>query len=135
MLGEARRLVCRRRRAALGWTQRELARAAGCTERDIARLETEDDPALEELRARALAAMAATDDPAEDPLADPALTEEHRALLARALWRRRAAERLAEAEQVDAGDVAHVLRNLEDDPAERLRRSFRRAGLRRSPTH
>ena len=112
----------------LGWTRRELALAVGCEETDIARLEAGASSAL---AARALDAMAVTEEPGDDPLADPALTEPHRALLSRALWRRRAAKTIAATEDVDAGDVAHALRNLEDDPAERLRRSFRRAGLRR----
>jgi hypothetical protein len=44
--------------------------------------------------------------------------------------RRRIAEALAVKYHVDAGDVEHVLANLELPPIERLRRSLMRARLR-----
>lgn len=46
------------------------------------------------------------------------------------IGRRRFAEDVAREYAVDAGDVEHVLSNLELQPLERLRKSMRRARLR-----
>jgi hypothetical protein len=51
--------------------------------------------------------------------------------LSERLQRREQAERIAKRWKVDAGDVEHVLFNLTLDPWQRLRKSFKRGGLRR----
>jgi hypothetical protein len=51
--------------------------------------------------------------------------------LSERLQRREQAERIAKRWKVDAGDVEHVLFNLTLDPWQRLRKSFKRVGLRR----
>jgi len=71
-------------------------------------------------------------DESTDPMADPDLDESQRAALARALYRRAFAARIAERYQVDSGDVSHVLSNLEREPLQRLARMRRRARLKRS---
>jgi hypothetical protein len=51
--------------------------------------------------------------------------------LSERLQRRAQAECIAKRWKVDAGDVEHVLFNLTLDPWQRLRKSFKRGGLRR----
>jgi len=131
--------LARRRRRELGWTQRQLALAVGSSASRMSKLESGDQTVSLDLIVRVLDAMeAGVDvllDPSRDPLADPALSPAQKQLLARALWRRRAADVLAARAGVDPGDVARALFNLEKTPEERLRSSFRRAKLRRQPAH
>lgn len=54
-----------------------------------------------------------------------------RRMLSECLAIRRRAEEIALQHGVDVGDVEHVLHNLQLEPAERLRRMFERASLRR----
>ncbi len=65
-------------------------------------------------------------------LVDHDVDEERAAHLVGRLSRRNLAEQVAARNSVDAGDVEHVLSNLELTPTERLSRSLSRGRLRRN---
>jgi transcriptional regulator with XRE-family HTH domain len=65
-------------------------------------------------------------------LLDDGVEHEKAAHLVRRLSRRNLAERIAARNSVDAGDVEHVLANLELTPTERLSRSLSRGRLKRN---
>jgi transcriptional regulator with XRE-family HTH domain len=127
--------LVRARRAKLGWTQSDLARALGSSPSRVCKLEARDSSVGVSLMLRALEVMDTPMrievDATRDPFAQPGLSKTQRQQLARRLQRRRYAERLAERHAVDAGDVEHVLYNLTLPPWQRLARSFKRAGLKR----
>jgi transcriptional regulator with XRE-family HTH domain len=64
-------------------------------------------------------------------LVDHGVDEERAAHLVGRLSRRNLAEQVADRNSVDAGDVEHVLANLELTPTERLSRSLSRGRLKR----
>jgi predicted transcriptional regulator len=127
--------LVRRRREQLGWTQSDLARAMGSSPSRICKLEGTDASVAPSLMLRALDAMDSPlrieIDSRRDPFAQSRLTKQQRHQLSQRLLRRKQAERIAEREGVDAGDVEHVLFNLTLSPWKRLARSFQRAGLKR----
>jgi transcriptional regulator with XRE-family HTH domain len=131
-------LVSRRRRE-LGWTQRQLAAALGSSPSRVSKLERGDPSVSLDLLARALETMSlpVAVDPIEhaDPLADPTLSAVQRRDMARELYLRALAARIASQHRVDAGDVKHALTNLDRPPLERLGRMFQRAGLARRTVH
>ena len=135
MIEELANLV-RKRREQLRWTQTDLSRAMGSSPSRICKLEAGDASVAPSLMLRALEVMAAPlkveVDLIRDPLREEGLTRKQRDEVSRRLLRRQHAERIAEREGVDAGDVEHVLFNLTLHPWQRLARSFQRAGLKRS---
>jgi transcriptional regulator with XRE-family HTH domain len=131
------RLVSKRRRQ-LGWTQSDLARAMGSSPSRICKLEGRDGSVAPSLMLRALEVMEAPlnieIDSRRDMFAESRLAKRQLRELSQRLLRRKLAERIAERERVDAGDVEHVLFNLTLRPWQRLARSFQRAGLKRFST-
>jgi len=127
-------LLCKRRRQ-LGWSQSDLARAMGSSPSRISKLEATDASVAPNLMLKALEVMEAPVevriDSRRDAFAGDELSLRERRQASARLLRRKHAERIAEREGVDAGDVEHVLFNLTLDPWQRLSRSFRRAGLKR----
>ncbi len=127
--------VIRNRRRRLGWTQAELAKCLGSSPSRVCKLEAGDRTVSLDLMARALHEMGVSvlvlPDEDRDPLEDPGLTPSSRKELARSLFQQRWAERIAARHHVDAGDVRHVIDNLDLPPQQRLRSAFRRARLRR----
>lgn len=101
-------------------------------------MESADETVSLDLLVRALATMGlslqVTTNDQTDPMADPALSEDQKEMLSRAMLKRQRARRIAKRHGVDEDDVKHVLTNLELAPLERLGRMFRRAGLRRLST-
>ncbi|MBI5501979.1 MAG: helix-turn-helix domain-containing protein [Deltaproteobacteria bacterium] len=136
MIRELPRRVQSRRRQ-LGWTQSDLARAMGSSPSRVCKLEAGDESVAPSLMLRALVAMDAPlrleIDKSRDAFAEPGLTAEQRRQLSARLLRRRQADRIAEREHVDGGDVEHVLFNLALSPWQRLARSFDRARRKRVP--
>ena len=131
--------IVRERRAQLGWTQRELAAAVGSSPSRISKLEANDTSVSLDLIFRALSSMSVSllvhPSESSDPLTDPDLSSEQCVQLSRELLKRQIAERIADRHHVDAGDVRHVLTNLEQSPLQRLESMFRRAGLGRQSVH
>ena len=127
--------LVRKRREQLRWSQTDLSHAVGSSPSRICKMEAGDVSVAPSLMLRALEAMAAPlhieIDSRRDPLAEVGLTRKQRHEVSQRLLRRQHAERIAEREGVDAGDVEHVLFNLTLSPWQRLRRSFQRAGLKR----
>jgi transcriptional regulator with XRE-family HTH domain len=131
--------MVRARRRRLGWTQAELAKCLGSSPSRVCKVEAGEPSVSLGLVVRALEAMgvpvAVHVDPDLDPIEDPKLSPQSRIALARRLFHRRYAERIAERHGVDGDDVYHVLHNLELSHEQRLRSAFRRARLRRRSTH
>jgi len=131
--------LVRKRRAQLGWTQRELAAAVGSSASRISKLEANDVSVSLDLILRVLSSMSVSlvVHPSEsaDPLADPELSAEQCVQLSGELLKRQIAERIANRHNVDAGDVRHVLTNLEHPPLQRLGSMFQRARLGRQSVH
>jgi hypothetical protein len=104
----------------------------------ICKLEASDASVAPSLMLKALEAMEAPVkieiDSSQDVFAESRLTQQQRRQLSQRLLRRKQAERIADREGVDPGDVEHVLFNLTLSPWQRLARSFRRAGLKRLST-
>ena len=127
--------MVRERRRRLRWTQTELARCLGSSPSRVCKLEAGDPSVSLDLIVRALTVMAVPISVQVlldlDPVEDPTLTPQARTALARTLFLRRWAERIARRHGVEEGDAYHALRNLELSPGQRLRSAFRRAGLRR----
>lgn len=127
--------LVRRRREQLGWSQSDLARAMGSSPSRLSKLEATDASVAPSLMLKALAAMETPlrieIDSRRDVFADARLAPHRRRQASARLLRRKQAERIAEREGVDAGDVEHVLFNLTLGPWQRLARSFQRAGLKR----
>jgi len=125
----------RQRRTQLGWSQSDLARALGSSPSRICKLEAADASVSPSLMLKALEVMGAPVDvridSRRDPFAVGRLSPRQRRQASARLLRRKRAERIAEREGVDAGDVEHVLFNLTLGPWQRLARSFQRAGLKR----
>lgn len=125
----------RKRREQLGWSQSDLARAMGSSPSRICKLEATDRSVAPSLMLKALQVMETPlrvdVDSRRDPFSGKRWSRRQHHEASARLLRRKHAERIAEREGVDAGDVEHVLFNLTLDPWERLRRSFQRAGLRR----
>lgn len=127
--------LVRRRREQLGWSQSDLARAMGSSPSRLSKLEAADASVAPSLMLKALAIMETPIrieiDSRRDVFADARLSPHRRRQASARLLRRKQAERIAEREGVDAGDVEHVLFNLTLDPWQRLARSLQRAGLKR----
>jgi transcriptional regulator with XRE-family HTH domain len=127
--------LVRKRREQLGWSQSDLARAMGSSPSRICKLEASDASVAPGLMLRALHVMETPlrveIDSRRDVFADTRLSRRRRLQASARLLRRKHAERIAEREGVDAGDVEHVLFNLTLSPWQRLARSFQRAGLAR----
>lgn len=127
--------IVQARRRRLGWTQIELARCLGSSPSRVCKLEAGDRTVSLDLLARALRAMEVPivvfSDADHDPLEDPGLTPAKQKALARSIFQRQWAERIAARHHVDAADVRHVIHNLDLSPQQRLRSAFRRARLRR----
>jgi len=128
--------LVRKRRRHLGWSQSDLARAAGSSPSRICKLEARDDSVATNLLLKALEAMETPLRIEVDSQKDPfqGLAKGDRRQLSQRLLRRKHAEQIARRENVDAGDVEHVLYNLSLRPWDRLGRSFERAGLKRFST-
>ena len=101
----------------------------------ICKLEAADASVAPSLMLRALEVMETPlevqIDSRRDAFAGERLSARQRHQASARLLRRKHAERVAEREGVDAGDVEHVLFNLTLRPWQRLARSFQRAGLKR----
>lgn len=127
--------LVRKRREQLGWSQSDLARAMGSSPSRVCKLEATDTSVAPSLMLKALEAMETPlrveIDSRRDAFAGARLSRRQRHQASVRLLRRKQAERIAEREGVDAGDVEHVLFNLTLRPWQRLARSFQRAGLKR----
>lgn len=125
--------IARERRRRLGWTQLDLARCLGSSPSRVCKMEVGDRSVSVDFVCRALQVMGASlvvelsQD--ADPLEDAAVSPEARRAFARALLRRQWAKRIAARHRVDAGDVAHVLYNLELPPLARIGSALSRARL------
>ena len=127
--------LVRKRRQQLGWSQSDLARAMGSSPSRVCKLEAVDTSVAPSLMLRALEVMEAQlevqIDSRRDAFLGQHLSARQRRQASARLLRRKHAERVAEREKVDAGDVEHVLFNLTLPPWQRLARSFQRAGIKR----
>jgi len=100
----------------------------------VCKLEAVDTSVAPSLMLRALEVMEAPLEVHIDSKRDALgqhLSARQRSQASARLLRRKHAERVAEREKVDAGDVEHVLFNLTLPPWQRLARSFQRAGIKR----
>lgn len=127
--------LVRSRREKLGWSQSDLARAMGSSPSRVCKLEASDTSVAPSLMLRALEVMEAPlevrIDSKRDAFQGQHLSTRQLHQASARLLRRKHAERVAEREKVDAGDVEHVLFNLTLPPWQRLARSFQRAGIKR----
>jgi Helix-turn-helix len=106
-----------------------LARRAGLPSQTVRRILVSD---VRDLKLSTILKMAqAVSIRLVPKLVDDGLDENESKMVMTDVRRRLVAEKMVEGTDLDAGDVEHVLRNLEISPAERVRRSFERArGLR-----
>lgn len=125
--------LVKKRRECLGWSQSDLARAMGSSPSRVCKMEAGDESVSEALILKALETMA-MDLHFETAEGKDLTVGEMRAFSTR-LLRCCRAKVIAEKESVDPGDVEHVLHNLTLTPGERLKKSFKRAGLKRYSTH
>lgn len=121
--------LVRARRAELGWTHRQLARAMGGSTSAVCRMESGQASvalvvrALEAMQTR-LVPLAIDDD--LDPMRDPALTSDQlKQVSTRILHRAQAQQIVADRDDLDVSDVEHALYNLTLTPTARLARMSR----------